>query len=178
MQVKLKTATAVLFKTTFIVRTDVIKTGKAFYSQLHVWKNPSFVQSTIGALLVIPIVLAFEQQNALIVASLGSTVFVVLGTPSSKSARAKNVLSGHSIGLIIGSVATLVPVAIISALIAVSVTMLLMVLTKTAHAPATGTALGLSVTTPSVNLVIAFLIVLLIIVTIHHLGKPYLRDLV
>ena len=178
MQVKLKTAIAVLFKTTFVVRTDVIKLGKVFYSQLHVWKKPSFVQSTIGALLVIPIVLAFEQQNVLIVASLGSTVFVVLGTPSSKSARAKNVLSGHSNGILIGSLTTSIPVAVISALIAISVTMLLMVLTKTAHAPATGTALGLSITTPSVNLIIAFLIVSLIIVTIHHLGKPYLRDLV
>ena len=156
----------------------MIKPGKAFYAQLHVWKKPSFAQSTIGTLLVIPIVLAFEQQNVLIVVSLGSTVFVVLATPSSKPARAKNVLSGHSIGLLIGSLATSIPVAVISALIAVSVTMLLMVLTKTAHAPATGTALGLSITTPSVSLVIAFLIVLLIIVTIHHLGKPYLRDLV
>ena len=178
MQVKLMTAISVLFKTTFVVRTDVLKFGKDFYSQLQLWKKPFFVQSTIGGLLVIPIVLAFEQQNALIVASLGSTVFVVLATPLSKSARAKNVLSGHSIGLIIGSTATLIPFSIISALIAVSVTMLLMVLTKTAHAPATGTALGLSVTTPSIDLVLAFLIVLLIIVTIHYLGKPYLRDLV
>ena len=154
------------------------KSGKLSFG-LKFWKKPSLTQSLLGALLLVPIILIFEEQNLLIVASLGSTIFVVLAIPSSKSARARNVLIGHFIGLSVGSLSSLITISIIPAVIAAGVTMLLMIITKTAHAPATGTALALSGSTIiSFNLASGFLIVLVLIAIIHHLGKPYLRDLV
>ena len=154
------------------------KLGKLSFG-LKFWEKHSLTQSPLGALLLVPIILIFEEQNLLIVASLGSTIFVVLAIPSSKSARARNVLIGHFIGLSVGSLSSLITISIIPAVIAVGVTMLLMIITKTAHAPATGTALALSGSTIiSFNLAAGFLIVLVLIAIIHHLGKPYLRDLV
>ncbi len=146
---------------------------------LKPWKNHTLTQSLLGALLLAPIILIFEEHNLLIVASLGSTIFVVLAIPSSKSARARNVLIGHFIGLSAGSIASLITIQILPAVIAVGITMLLMIITKTAHAPATGTALALSGSTLiSFQLAFGFLIVLVLIAIIHHTGKSYLRDLV
>ena len=63
---------------------------------LKPWKNHALTQSLLGALLLAPIILIFEEHNLLIVASLGSTIFVVFAIPSSKSARARNVLADYS----------------------------------------------------------------------------------
>ena len=156
----------------------MIKLGRLSFD-LKLWQNHTLTQSLLGALFLAPIILIFEEQNLLIVTSLGSTIFIVLAIPSSKSARARNILTGHLIGLSIGSLSSLIPVAVIPAVIAVGVTMLLMIITKTAHAPATGTALALSGSALiSFNHAFGFLIVLILIAIIHHLGKPYLRDLV
>ena len=156
----------------------MIKLGRLSFD-LKLWQNHTLTQSLLGALFLAPIILIFEEQNLLIVTSLGSTIFIVLAIPSSKSARARNILTGHLIGLSIGSLSSLIPVAVIPAVIAVGVTMLLMIITKTAHAPATGTALALSGSALiSFNHAFGFLIVLILIAMIHHLGKPYLRDLV
>lgn len=156
----------------------MIKLGRLSF-ELKLWQNHTLTQSLLGALFLAPIILIFEEQNLLIVASLGSTIFIVLAIPSSKSARARNILIGHFIGLSVGSLSSLIPIAVIPAVLAVGATMLLMIITKTAHAPATGTALALSGSAIiSFNLAFGFLMVLILIAIIHHLGKPYLRDLV
>ena len=181
MQVKLSFINLALCETPYnviTVRIEVIKLGELPFD-LKLWKNHTLTQSLLGALLLAPIILIFEEQNLLIVASLGSTIFVVLAIPSSKSARARNILIGHFIGLSVGSLSSLIAIAIIPAVVAVGATMLLMIITKTAHAPATGTALALSGSSIiSFSLASAFLIVLILIAIIHHLGKSYLRDLV
>mgnify|MGYP002031623194 CR=1 FL=1 len=164
--------------TIITVRTEMRKRDKPSFD-LNPLKNHTLTQSLLGALLLAPIILIFEEQNLLIVASLGSTIFVVLAIPSSKSARARNVLLGHFIGLSIGSISSLITIPVIPAVIAVGITMLLMIITRTAHAPATGTALALSGSTViSFQLASGFLIVLALIAIIHQVGKPYLRDLV
>ena len=181
MQVKLSFINSELRETLYTiiaVRTEVRKPDKLSFG-LKLWKNHTLTQSLLGALLLAPIILIFEEQNLLIVASLGSTIFVVLAIPSSKSARARNILIGHFIGLSVGSLSSLIAIAIIPAVVAVGVTMLLMIITKTAHAPATGTALALSASSIiSFSLASAFLIVLILIAIIHHLGKSYWQDLV
>ena len=181
MQVKLSFIDPELREAPYTIVTVRMKMGKLhkLSFDLKPWKNHALSQSLLGALLLAPIILIFEEHNLLIVASLGSTIFVVLAIPSSKSARAKNVLAGHFIGLSVGSLSSLITIPVMPAIIAVGITMLLMILTKTAHAPATGTALALSGSAIiSFQLASGFLIVLVLIAMIHHLGKPYLRDLV
>ena len=181
MQVKLSFINPELRETLYTiiaVRMEVRKPDKLSFG-LKPWKNHTLTQSLLGALLLVPIILIFEEHNLLIVASLGSTIFVVLAIPSSKSARARNVLSGHFIGLSVGSISSLIAIPVMPAVIAVGITMSLMIITRTAHAPATGTALTLSGSAIiSFQLASGFLIVLALIAIIPQVGKPYLRDLV
>ncbi|MEM9480169.1 MAG: HPP family protein [Verrucomicrobiota bacterium] len=92
----------------------------------------------------------FGSENLVIVASLGSTAFVVFSMPSRVVASLKNAVCGHMWGVVAGIVsywlASLFPGSDTPFFaLSVSVAFLGMVLTDTDHPPAAGTALGVAI---------------------------------
>ena len=129
--------------------------------------------------------------QAVLVAAIASTAFVLFISPRSENARPRRVLGGHAIALTIGGslaaftgtqwgqqlVSDLPLLFAVYAAAGVGLSMLAMAATDTEHAPAAGTALG--VVAHSFNwALIAFVAAsVLILTTIHRLLRSRLEDL-
>jgi CBS-domain-containing membrane protein len=145
------------------------------------WVNYVF-QSLLatGALLVVILVLTL--QEAVVVASIGATVFIVFATPESLTAQPRNVVGGHIVGILSGALAHMIPHSTFTHSItvyalAVGVSMFIMVVTDTEHPPASGTALSVAMSGPSLGLAAAIVASAAVLSLIHRLLRPYLRDL-
>ena len=101
------------------------------------WKH--YVLQSILATLSVFIVLYFlSLQEAVIIASIGATAFIVFTMPNNITAQSRNVIGGHLIGLFYGFLFSLIPhsALIFSILIyslAVGASIFTMVVTDTEH---------------------------------------------
>lgn len=145
------------------------------------WKNYVF-QSVFAVFAIFIVLLFLRLEHAAIIAPIGSTAFIVFAMPRSVTAKPRNVIGGHSVGLICGSLCALIPASsslhstIVYAL-AIGLSILLMVITDTGHPPASGTALGVAVRGFSLDITIAVMTSAIILSLIHHLFKRHLKDL-
>ncbi len=112
----------------------------------------------VVAILAADFVSGPSIARAVIVASVGSTAFVLFITPHSESATGRHVIGGHALGLLIGALFSFTAesffpggilgeidllTAVVSA-IAVGVAMLAMAASDTEHPPAAGTVLAIA----------------------------------
>ena len=150
------------------------------------WKH-YVSQSLLAALVVFVVILALNiDDDAVIMASIGATAFIVFAMPNSVTAKSRNVIGGHLVGLACGFIATLIPVpawvnpsigqAFLYAL-AVGLSIFIMVVTDTEHPPAAATALGIVIRGISLRVTIAVIASALLLSLIRRLFKPHLRDL-
>lgn len=104
----------------------------------------------LAALAVLsPILFLLKNLNFVIISAVGSTAFVVFGMPEAKTARPRNVLGGHLVGILSGYLAIWIPqtsllLTVLGYSLAISLCIFLMLLTETEHPPAAGTALGIT----------------------------------
>jgi CBS-domain-containing membrane protein len=146
------------------------------------WKNYIF-QSLLAALTTSIILLLLSMEHAVIIASIGASAFIVFAMPTNITARPRNVIGGHLIGLLCGSVCALIPQpsslhsAIVYSL-AVGLSFFLMVIANAEHPPASGTALGVAITGFSLDAMAAVITSTVILSLAHHFLRPFLRDLI
>ncbi|MRR16450.1 MAG: HPP family protein [Deltaproteobacteria bacterium] len=160
------------------MRKSLIKMDREF--RLY-WKN-YVVQSLLASLSVFIVIYFLSMQDAVIIASIGATTFIVYAMPQSITAQARNVIGGHLVGLFCGFLFSLIPHPSIlySTLIyslAVGISMFIMVVTDTEHPPAAGTALGIALSGITLPVLIVVVVSIVLLSAIHRLFKPYLRDL-
>jgi|TARA_B100001964_G_C14249114_1_gene608957 CBS-domain-containing membrane protein len=142
------------------------------------------LQSALAGLTIVVVMLFLNITNqSVIIAALGATAFIVFAMPNSNTAKFRNVVGGHFIGILSGFIFFSLPtIEIIQSsyihAFAVSLAVLLMVVTDTEHPPAAATALGISTAGFSYNLGLFTLISALILATTHFVLKPWLKDLV
>lgn len=140
-------------------------------------------QSVMAAGAVLLALVALRQQNLVVAASLAATAFTVFSMPSSVTASPRNVIGGHAVGLLFGSIFALIPEGTeleqdaVYAL-AVGSSMLVMTMTDTEHPPAAGTALGVVIAGFSGRVVLGVLVGVGILAAVHRLLRPVLRDLI
>ena len=162
------------------MKNTIQKTLKKF---VKYWKNYIF-QSLLATFAVfLALLLLNIQKRPIIVASIGATAFIVFAMPKDVTAKSRNVIGGHLIGLISGSVCALIPHSIIlpSILVyslAVGIAIFVMVVVDAEHPPAAGTALGVVITGFSLSASIGVITSAIILSLIHHFAKSHLRDLV
>ena len=160
------------------MKRSVIKMIKEF--RLF-WKNYVF-QSLFATFATFIVLLFLSLQHAVIIASMGATVFIVFAMPKSITAKPRNIIGGHSIGLILGSLCALIPHhlflhSIIVYSFAVGFSIFVMVITDSEHPPASGTALGVAISGFSLEVAITVITSVIVLSLIHHLFKRCLRDL-
>ena len=151
-----------------------------------------FVQgglATIGMFAVLLFVDSFS--DAALVAALGASVVIIFVHPTSKLGAPRALVGGHLLGLLVGSVFSLIllapPVSVLRegvsvlrdlALAAsVGAVIVLMAITDTEHPPAGGTVLGMStrVFDPSIFAIIIGAVIVLAVT--KRVLRRYLRDL-
>lgn len=148
--------------------------------KLH-WRNYVY-QSALAALAIFIIAIVLRIQNAVIIASLGSSAFIVFALPNATSAKSRNIIGGHFVGIAAGSLFSIIPqnVLFVTALtyaLAVGLSILVMVVTDTEHPPAAGTALGIAMRGTSPKIIITVIASAIVFASIRYFFKRYIRDL-
>ncbi len=145
------------------------------------WKHYLY-QSLLAAIVVFVILLILTIENAVVIASIGASAFIVFTMPRNITARPRRVIGGHLVGLFSGSLCAFIPhsstLASISVYaLAVGVSICLMVALDFEHPPASGTALGVAITGFSPGVIIAVITSSLVLSLAHHFSKKFLKDL-
>lgn len=166
------------------------------------WKNYVF-QSLLATASIFFVLTILDMDEAVLIASLGATAFVVFALPEKITAFPRNVIGGHFVGLVCGFLGVVVlhllPVTsniLENAIYALTVglSIFIMTITDTEHPPAAGTAMGVVVkgfggNPPAANTVMALIkslnlqimiqvmIFAVIFSVIRLLLKKHLRDL-
>lgn len=140
------------------------------------------LQSILATLSVFIVLYFLSLQNAVIIASIGATAFIVFAMPDNITAQARNVIGGQLVGLLYGFLFSLIPqpaliYSIIVYSLAVGATIFTMVVTDTEHPPAAGTALGVAMTGVSLDVFIAVIISIILLSLIHRFFKSHMKDL-
>jgi CBS-domain-containing membrane protein len=145
------------------------------------WKNYVF-QCLLATFVVFIVLLTLSLKNAVIIASIGATAFIVFAMPRMVTANPKNVIGGHASGLIIGSLCFLIPhstviYAALSYSLAVGLAIFIMVVIDTEHPPAAATALGFAMSGFSLMTAIALVLSISVLSLVHYFFRPHLKDL-
>jgi CBS-domain-containing membrane protein len=145
------------------------------------WKNYVF-QSLLAALTTFVVLLFLSLQEAVIVASIGATAFIVFAMPNSITARPRNVIGGHLVGLLCGTLFALIPhssflYSAVAYSLSVGLSIFIMVVIDTEHPPASGTALGVAITGFSTAVVLAVMTSAVVLSLVRHSFRRHLRDL-
>jgi CBS-domain-containing membrane protein len=153
--------------------------GREFHSS---WKNFLF-QSVLAAITVFVVFLFLHREQAVIIAAIGGTAFIVFIMPSANSAKSQNVIGGHLIGFVSGMLGVLILrnttiEAIVVYALVVGISIFFMVTFNLEHPPASGTALGVAISGYQSEILIAILTSTIILSLGHHFLRKYLIDLV
>ena len=176
--------TTSLLPTVSAPREDCI----SFYSIASGWQQfraywKAYVgQSAIAGLTTFLVLLFLSLEEAVIIAALGASAFIVFARPFDITARAQNVVGGHLICFTIGCLCARIPhdgtpLTLACHATAVGLAVLVMVITNTQHPPAAATALGMAVRGYSEPALAAIVTITLILALAHMIFRPHLRDL-
>ena len=147
----------------------------------RLWKNYLY-QSFLADIVLAVIMLALTMQDAVVIASIGATAFIIFLMPSNITANPRRVVGGHIIGLVSGSLAalilqyTIISYVVVYAIV-VGLSAFLMVALDFEHPPASGTALGIAITGFHPSVFITVIISSIILSIAHRFLKKYLKDL-
>jgi CBS-domain-containing membrane protein len=147
----------------------------------RLWKN--YLYQSFFAVFTLAIILwVLNIENAVVIASIGATAFIVFTMPRNITARPRRVIGGHIIGLISGSMVAFIPhsnqfFSILVYALAVGISIFLMVALDVEHPPAAGTALGVAMTGFSLTVLIAVITSSILLSLAHKFLRRYLREL-
>ncbi len=145
------------------------------------WKS-YVLQSSLAGLTTLVILLALSLENAVVIAALGASAFIVFGRPFDLTARSRNVIGGHLLGFLIGSACSLLPqepmlASVASYALSVGLSVFVMVVLYMQHPPAAATALGTAIRGCSWETFLAILTFTLVLSVVHYTVKSRLRNL-
>jgi CBS-domain-containing membrane protein len=148
----------------------------------RLWKH-YLLQSLAATVVIFIVLLSLALENAVVIASIGATAFIVFTMPRSVTATPRRVIGGHVTGLIAGLICAAIPhnstiAGLLVYSLAVGIAICGMVTLDFEHPPAAGTALGVAITGFSPGVVAAVITSSIIMSLAHRFGRKYLRDLV
>lgn len=140
-------------------------------------------QCLLATISVFIILYILTLENVIIVASMGSTAFVVFAMPRSISARPRSVIGGNLVGLFCGTLCSLFTIAgelfvLILYAVAVGLSIFIMVVINTEHPPASGLALGVAISGFSLKIALTVITFSILLSGIHILFRNQIKDLV
>ena len=143
-----------------------------------------YVMQSGYAAISIFIITFLLYNNPVVIASIGSTAFIVFSMPNNITAQPRRIFGGHLVGFFVGSCFAVFPfmhVTFFTALwysLSVGITLFIMVVMDFEHPPAAGTALGMTLVGYTSSSAVAIIISVLILAFISYVAKPFLRDLI
>ena len=154
--------------------------------------RPYLLQSLLATFSILLILLFLDViEHTALIATLGSTVFLVFANPNAYAAHTRPLIGGYLVGIGVGALFyyfSLFPewlslpvskqtIYVVYAAMAVGVAILIMVLTDTEHPPAAGAALGLVLNSWSYQTLIFMLAAVLSLALLRSVLRRYMVDL-
>jgi CBS-domain-containing membrane protein len=137
------------------------------------------LQSFMAGVILLIIALILGETKMVVISAIGATTFIVFAMPNAVSAKVRNIIGGHLVGLATGTLLSLMTIPNpIGYALAVAITMFLMVALDVEHPPAAGTALAVLVNQVSLDALLTILVSILVLSLAHRYLRNYFRDLV
>ncbi len=155
--------------------------------------RPYIYQSALATLAILLILLFLDVlAHTAIIATLGSSVFLVFTRPRAYASRLRPLLGGYLVGTTVGMFfyyLSLLPalvslpvsastVSVIFSAMAVGGAIFLMVITNTEHAPAAGMALGLLMNHWDYKTILFIFSAVGVLAVLRQILRPYMIDLI
>ncbi len=142
------------------------------------WKY-YLLQCFLATAVLFIIVLVLREDELLVISAMGATAFIVFAMPKAASAKTRNVIGGHLVGLASGAIFYLTPLPyFVEYPLAVGLAILLMVALDVEHPPAVGTALAVVINQVSLNAFITIMLSAVILSQCRYYLRNRLKDLV
>lgn len=157
----------------------------------NIW--PYIFQSVLATLTILLILVFLDVlSHTAIIATLGSSAFLVFTRPRAYASRSRPLIGGYLIGMAVGVLyygAALLPahfsmpvseatVLVVFSAMAVGTAIFLMVVTDTEHPPAAGMSLGLVLNQWDHKTLVFILIAVVVMAVLRKVLRPYMIDLV
>ena len=144
----------------------------------ELWKY-YIIQSLLAAVVLFIIILILGEERMVVAGAISATAFIVFAMPKSVSAKTRNVIGGHLVGLAAGAIFLCVglPFAVECAL-AVALAIFLMVALDVEHPPAAGTALAVVINEVTLDAFVTICLSTVILSQCRYYLRHRLKDLV
>ena len=136
------------------------------------------IQSLLASIALLVIVLVLGRDKIVVISAMGATAFIVFALPTAASAQTRNVIGGHLVGLVMGSIFyyTSMPYYVEYPLV-VGIAIFLMVALDVEHSPAAGTALAVVINEVSINVFVTIMISAVVLSQCRYYLRNQLKDL-
>ena len=137
------------------------------------------LQSLLASCALLALILVLDKDKMVAISAMGATCFILFAMPKSVSAKTKNVVGGHLVGLACGTIFyfTNLPYYV-EYPCAVGIAIFLMVALDVEHPPAAGTALAVVINEVSPNIFFTIVISSVVLSQCRYYLRNYLKDLV
>lgn len=142
------------------------------------WKY-YILQSLLGTATLFILVLVLGKDRIVVISAMGATAFILFAMPNTVSAKTKNVIGGHLVGLGSGTIFyfTSLPY-FLEYPWAVGITILVMVALDVEHPPAAGTALAVVINEVSPDVFVTIMTSALVMSQCRYYLRHRLKDLI
>jgi len=148
------------------------------YKFKKLWKY-YILQSALAGIALFVVVLALGKDQMVLISAMGATAFIVFAMPKTASAQTRNVIGGHLVGLITGSIFYYITMPYyIEYPLVVGIAIFIMVAFDFEHPPAAGTALAVVINEVSLNVFVTVMIGALVLSQCRYYLRHYLKDLI
>jgi len=142
------------------------------------WKH-YLLQSVLAGGIFSILVFALGRERIVLISAMGATSFIVFAMPNTVSAKTRNVVGGHLVGLASGAILYFLTLPYLLAYpLVVGIAIFLMVTLGLEHPPAAGTALAVVVNEVSYDAFITVMVSALVLSQCRYYMRHYLRDLI
>ncbi|MHC4912378.1 MAG: HPP family protein [Planctomycetota bacterium] len=136
-------------------------------------------QSLLAAAALAVLVLILGKEKMVIISAMGATAFIVFAMPKAVSARTRNVIGGHLVGLAAGAIFSFMSWPyLLEYPLTVALVIFLMVALDVEHPPAAGTALAVVINEVSRDAFITIMVSTVVLSQCRYYLRSYLKDLV
>ena len=142
------------------------------------WKY-YLLQSLLAAIALLILILVLDKGKMVVISAMGATSFILFAMPTSVSAKTRNVVGGHLVGLISGTIFyfTNLPY-FVEYPCAVGIAIFLMVALDVEHPPAAGTALAVVINEVSPDVFVTIMASAVVLSQFRYYLRHYLKDLI
>ena len=136
-------------------------------------------QSSLAAVALFIIVLILGKDKIVVISAMGATSFIVFAMPTTVSAKTRNVIGGHLVGLASGTIFYFATLPyFLEYPLAVGIAIFIMVALDVEHPPAAGTALAVVMNEVSPDVFVTIMVSAVVLSQCRYYLRHHLKDLI